>query len=67
MEKITRDFWHGFLEGFDTPLSLSIPEIKRRSVKRIVLRKSRLGNQKTDLMKLNGDMKRAMKYVKAAQ
>jgi len=55
----------GFFKGFNLPLSLSIPEIKRkkRELRRIKIRKSHLGNQTSDWANIKGDMRRAMKYA----
>jgi len=48
-------FSSGFFKGLNLPLSLSIPEIKRK--------KRKLRIRASDWANIKGDMKRAMKYV----
>jgi hypothetical protein len=55
-------FLRGFSDGFFKPLSLSIPEIKRR--KRKLLRvNTKISGLESDWEKLSGDMRRAMERV----
>jgi len=59
-----KTFLLGFSEGLEMPLSLSIPEIRKlTATKQRTKLKSRLGNYKTDMTKLNADLRRAMLNV----